>query len=67
MLSTSPGAVGTLHLGYQEGGGACLHCEQLEEELERTKHECTRLSNQVLLLVQQKLSLSQQVEAWEVG
>ena len=55
-------------LGYQvEREGPCLQCSWLEQELERAKYESTRLSNQVLELVQQKLSLSQQVDAWEVG
>lgn len=67
MLSGPPGAAGNPLLGYQEREGACLHCSWLEQELEQAKYECTRLSNQVLELVQQKLSLSQQVDAWEVS
>ena len=66
MLSGPPGAAGNPLLSYQEEG-ACLHCSWLEQELEQAKYECTRLSKQVLVLVQQKLSLSQQVDAWEVS
>ena len=66
MLSGPPGAAGNPLLSYQEEG-ACLHCTWLEQELEQAKYECTRLSKQVLVLVQQKLSLSQQVDAWEVS
>lgn len=68
MLSGPSNTAGGLLLGYQvEAEGPCPHCNWLGQELERAKGESARLANQVLALVQQKLSLSQQVDAWEVG
>ena len=68
MADLFSGPPGDRLLGYQvEREGPCLQCSWLEQELEQVKYESTRLSNQVLELVQQKLRLSQQVDAWEVG
>ena len=67
LLSAPPNTAEGPFLGYQAEEGPCLHCSWLEQEVERAKGESARLANQVLVLVQQKLSLSQQVDAWEVG